>query len=162
MTSQSSLRVGNTEREAVAAELREHYAHGRLSMEEFNQRLDATFAAKTQRDLAEVTADLPHIRTQPTPLPASQATGPANRTGSYRSGNDRSGNDQRGFGRRGYASFATLIAALASLLIVFDAMAALRVPILGKVGILAAIFTIVRGLVRRIFGGGRGRCGRPW
>jgi hypothetical protein len=160
MTSQSSLRIGNTEREAVAAELREHYAHGRLSMEEFEQRLDATFAAKTQGDLTAVTADLPHVRPQPAPLPASRATGGA--AASYQSGSGWSGSHKRGYSGRGYATFATLMAALASLLIVYDGMAALRLPGFGRLGLLVAIFTIIRGLLRRVFGGGRGRCGRRW
>lgn len=161
MTSQSSLRIGNAEREAVAAELREHYAHGRLSMEEFNQRLDATFAARTQGDLTQVTADLPHVRPQPTPLPAARGGGPI-AARSYQSDDDWTGTQHRGYGRRGYATFATLMAALASLLIVFDGMAALRLPIFGRLGILVAIFTIIRGLFRRIFGGGPRRCGRRW
>ena len=40
MASQPSLRIGDREREAVAAELREHYAHGRLTLAEFNHRLE--------------------------------------------------------------------------------------------------------------------------
>ena len=75
MATQPSLRIGDAERDAVAAELREHYAHGRLTLEEFNQRLDAVFAAKTQRDLSRLTSDLPHVRSGGGPLP-SQRTRP--------------------------------------------------------------------------------------
>jgi len=36
----------------AAARLREHYAQGRLTLEEFHQRLDAVFAATTQSQLS--------------------------------------------------------------------------------------------------------------
>ena len=38
-----NVRVGDADREAVAAQLREHYADGRLTLEELNERLDQTF-----------------------------------------------------------------------------------------------------------------------
>jgi len=59
-----NVRVGDADREAVAAQLREHYADGRLTLEELNERLDQTFAAKTKADLNTVMRDLPQA-TQP-------------------------------------------------------------------------------------------------
>ena len=56
-----NLRVGDADREAIAAQLREHYADGRLTLEELNERLDQTFAARTRADLNVVMRDLPHI-----------------------------------------------------------------------------------------------------
>jgi Domain of unknown function (DUF1707) len=53
------MRVGDAEREAAAAEVREHFASGRLTQDELNQRLDQTFAAKTHGDLNAVFTDLP-------------------------------------------------------------------------------------------------------
>jgi Domain of unknown function (DUF1707) len=53
------MRVGDAEREAAAAEVREHFASGRLTQDELNQRLDQTFAAKTRGDLDAVFTDLP-------------------------------------------------------------------------------------------------------
>ena len=53
------MRVGDVEREAAAAEVREHFASGRLTQDELNQRLDQTFAAKTRADLNAVFTDLP-------------------------------------------------------------------------------------------------------
>ena len=77
MATQPNLRIGDSERNATAAELSEHYAHGRLTLEEFNQRLDATYAAKTQADLSRITADLPHVRSGGAPLPSARtARGP--------------------------------------------------------------------------------------
>ncbi|MGH3404624.1 MAG: DUF1707 SHOCT-like domain-containing protein, partial [Streptosporangiaceae bacterium] len=54
MATRPDLRISDADREATAASLREHYALGRLSLEEFNQRLSAAFAAVTQRDLDAV------------------------------------------------------------------------------------------------------------
>jgi len=54
-----NVRVGDADREAVAAQLREHFADGRLTLEELNERLDQAFAAKTRADLNTVLRDLP-------------------------------------------------------------------------------------------------------
>ena len=55
------IRASDTDRERTAALLREHHAHGRLTPEEFNDRVDQTFAAKTIGDLDALLADLPAI-----------------------------------------------------------------------------------------------------
>jgi hypothetical protein len=67
----SEMRVGHDEREAVAAELREHYAQGRLTIDEMNERLDLAFAAKTRGDLDALMRDLPSQR----PAPAAAQSG---------------------------------------------------------------------------------------
>ena len=71
MAAASGLRIGDADREAVAASLREHFAQGRLTLEEFQHRLGAVFSARTDRDLADITRDLPHA---PVP-PRHQAAG---------------------------------------------------------------------------------------
>jgi DUF1707 SHOCT-like domain len=53
------MRVGDAEREAAAAELREHFASGRLNQDELDARLSAVFAAKTRGDLNAQFTDLP-------------------------------------------------------------------------------------------------------
>jgi hypothetical protein len=53
------MRISDADREAAAAELREHFASGRLDQEELNERLDRVFAAKTRGDLNGLFADLP-------------------------------------------------------------------------------------------------------
>src|SRR6202522_3792169 len=53
------MRVGDAERDAAANELREHFASGRLTQDELNERLDQTFAAKTRGDLSALFTDLP-------------------------------------------------------------------------------------------------------
>jgi hypothetical protein len=184
MATQPSLRIGDQERDAVAAELREHYAHGRLTLEEFNERLDAVFAAKTQHDLSRLTADLPHIRSGGAPLPSSRtgrspslASGPPQSgwpaaggwpgrvaAGAVSAGGDWSGGWQggnwsgRNRRRGGFATLTTLLAAVATWLLVYDVLiAGVRFPWPGRMGLLVAIFTLIRGLLRRIFGGARRR-----
>jgi hypothetical protein len=51
--------VGDAERDATATQLREHYATGRLTLDELNERLDQTFKARTGADLNAVMRDLP-------------------------------------------------------------------------------------------------------
>lgn len=53
------LRIGDAERDAAAADLGEHYAAGRLTLDELNDRLDAVFSAKTFGQLTRILADLP-------------------------------------------------------------------------------------------------------
>jgi Domain of unknown function (DUF1707) len=67
-----NVRVGDADREAIAAQLREHYADGRLTLEELNERLDQVFAAKTKGDLNTVMRDLP----QPAGMPYGGAAWP--------------------------------------------------------------------------------------
>jgi uncharacterized membrane-anchored protein len=53
------LRVSDAERDAVASELSQHFQDGRLDQAEYDKRVTAAMAAKTQRDLDELLADLP-------------------------------------------------------------------------------------------------------
>ena len=71
MAARNEMRVGDAEREAAAAELREHYASGRLTLDELNERIDKAFAAKTRGDLNVLMTDLPSRR----PAGASGAPG---------------------------------------------------------------------------------------
>jgi hypothetical protein len=74
------LRAGDADRERVAQALREAHAQGRLDLEELSTRLDAALSARTLRELAELTADLPTDSdaargAPPLPVPASTARG---------------------------------------------------------------------------------------
>jgi DUF1707 SHOCT-like domain/Transcriptional regulator PadR-like family len=55
------LRIGNADREATAAALGEHFAQGRLTLEELLARLDSAFTATRQSEIAQVTRDLPYL-----------------------------------------------------------------------------------------------------
>ena len=70
MTEGFNVRVGDADREAVAAQLRDHYADGRLTLDELNERLDQTFAAKTTADLTTVMRDLPYAPRTTAGLPS--------------------------------------------------------------------------------------------
>jgi Domain of unknown function (DUF1707) len=64
------MRISDADREHVAARLRDHFAEGRLSSEELDERITATLGAKTAGDLRHVLADLPESGL--TPPPAAQ------------------------------------------------------------------------------------------
>jgi hypothetical protein len=61
MATGSNIRVGDADRDATATQLREHYAAGRLTLDELNERLEQTFAARTGADLNAVMRDLPSL-----------------------------------------------------------------------------------------------------
>jgi Domain of unknown function (DUF1707) len=48
-------------RDRTTAALREHLAAARLTFEEFDERLDRAYAAKTLGELAEIMTDLPAV-----------------------------------------------------------------------------------------------------
>ncbi|BAC72895.1 hypothetical protein AQJ43_25390 [Streptomyces avermitilis] len=55
----SELRASDADRERVAEQLRDAVAEGRLDMEEFEERLEATYKARTYGELTPITRDLP-------------------------------------------------------------------------------------------------------
>jgi hypothetical protein len=55
----SLMRVSDGDRERAAGVLREAAGHGRITMDELDERLELAYAAKTYADLAAVTRDLP-------------------------------------------------------------------------------------------------------
>ncbi len=59
MTSDESIRASDVDREVVVATLRDAYTAGRLTLEEFDERTTAAYAARTWGDLRRLTADLP-------------------------------------------------------------------------------------------------------
>jgi hypothetical protein len=56
---QPPIRIGDAEREAAATALGEHYAAGRLTKQEYDERAAVVWAAKTAMDMQPVFADLP-------------------------------------------------------------------------------------------------------
>ena len=61
------IRISDADREGATARLREHFAEGRLSSEELDERISAALSAKTAGDLRRVLADLPEPETAPAP-----------------------------------------------------------------------------------------------
>ncbi|TFV45988.1 DUF1707 domain-containing protein [Blastococcus sp. TF02A-35] len=66
------LRAADADRTAVATALGEHMAAGRLTVAEYEERLERAYAARTYGELAVLTDDLP-----PAGLPAVPAPAPA-------------------------------------------------------------------------------------
>jgi DUF1707 SHOCT-like domain len=54
-----NLRAADADRERVAERLRTSHAEGRLDMDEFQQRLERCYEAKTLGELGELVRDLP-------------------------------------------------------------------------------------------------------
>jgi uncharacterized protein DUF1707 len=54
-----SLRLSDAERETAIGDLREHVAQGRLTLEEFSERVDAALRARVVSDLEPVRSGLP-------------------------------------------------------------------------------------------------------
>jgi hypothetical protein len=143
-------RVSSADRETVADLLAEHYAAGRISIEEFHTRLDAAYAATWGRELARVTADLP-----------PPAAGPAARAGvasQARRGPARATSGPWPRRRRhrnwlmwpalvmltGLVGLALLIAALPHGGLVLTALALIAVPVVALACFLAVIAWIAR------------------
>jgi hypothetical protein len=53
------IRVADDDRERVVVELREHAVAGRLTLEEFSERVDQAYAARTRGELDVVLRELP-------------------------------------------------------------------------------------------------------
>jgi len=157
----AGLRVSDAERDATAAELREHYAAGRLSLDELDQRISQSFAAKTRGDLDAVMHDLPSLRPGSTALPgAGQPLSGAGWTGQGRGrgprwhqdpGSGRAG--QRGPWGPGRAIGVAISAMVAlCLLAVFGILAATGSMIGGRPFIIVALLAAL-GLLRRLLFG---------
>ena len=166
MASGYNVRVGDADREAVAAQLREHYADGRLTLEELNERLDQAFAAKTKADLNVVMRDLPQAMRPGAGLPYAGtglpyagagwpgpgwhgpvAPGPGQQYG--RGGWD--GGRSRGPG----GAFAPMLG-LVWLLVILGSVLMFGLGG-GDRPIAIVLFLAALALVRRLFGLGRGR-----
>ncbi len=70
------LRLGDAERDEAIVRLSEHYAAGRLDKDEFDERSDAVWTAKTRGDLVPVFSDL-----APPPSEHFRGAGPRRRRG---------------------------------------------------------------------------------
>ncbi|MER5319720.1 DUF1707 SHOCT-like domain-containing protein [Streptosporangium roseum] len=61
MAAGPEMRASDGDRDKVASVLREHYAQGRLTVEEFDERLEQLYTSKTYGELATLTSDLPDV-----------------------------------------------------------------------------------------------------
>jgi hypothetical protein len=81
-----SIRIGNAERELAVTALGDHFAQGRLSPDEFEERMTTAYAARTAAELDRLFDDLPRPAPPPSPAlpPTTAFRGPA--TPAYGSG----------------------------------------------------------------------------
>lgn len=103
MTSNTRIRASDADRDRAIAALREHLAAGRLTIEEFDERMDKAFAAKTLGELDSLMADLPEIgpgQLPDAPVGRSAAGPPLTRRppGSVEAGRGRLGPGRRSAG----------------------------------------------------------------
>jgi DUF1707 SHOCT-like domain len=69
------MRVSDADRDRVAARLREHFAEGRLTSDEMDERISAALNAKTAGDLRHLTSDLPEPAVVPPQPPSARWQG---------------------------------------------------------------------------------------
>jgi hypothetical protein len=75
-TDPGRLRISDTDRHQVAEILRQAAGEGRIDLTELDERLEATYAAKTYADLVPLTADLPVRGPAARPAPRPRPAGP--------------------------------------------------------------------------------------
>jgi DUF1707 SHOCT-like domain len=75
MNGYPGIRASDEDRSQTAAALGEHYAAGRLTLEEFQERLDKAYTAMTVAELDRLMADLPG--TDLSRIPERRAPAPA-------------------------------------------------------------------------------------
>jgi hypothetical protein len=69
-------RIGDADREAAVTALGEHYAAGRLTKEEFDERADQAWVARTASGLWPLFADLPRATSAGSAGPAARPAAP--------------------------------------------------------------------------------------
>lgn len=83
----SELRISDEDRHKVAEVLRQAAGEGRIDLEELDERLEATYRAKTYGELVPITVDLPMAgaAAQPTPVPPRPTPAPIGAVARYAS-----------------------------------------------------------------------------
>jgi Domain of unknown function (DUF1707) len=77
MATDDLIRASDVDREAVVTTLREAYTAGRLTLDEFDERMAASYAGRTWGDLRALTADLPVQPVLGTDIPDRQPSSAA-------------------------------------------------------------------------------------
>ena len=68
------MRASDADRQAVVDKLHKAHDDGRLSLAEYDERVQAAYAARTYADLLLLTADLPDVQYPPAVSPRTRAT----------------------------------------------------------------------------------------
>jgi len=163
MASGPDLRIGDAERDVTTRQLRECFAQGRLTMDEFNDRLGQALSATTQLELDRLTQDLPPTRPSPAALPHTAgyrgdlryAYNPGRDQGSWQGGSQGASS---GCGTRMRSRLGMGLAVLFAIWLLLSVLTPLALfPFGGRIAILLLVFGVLRGIVRRLFGLGRRR-----
>ncbi len=175
MATGSNIRVGDADRDATATQLREHYAAGRLTLDELNERLEQTFAARTGADLKAVTRDLPSLdgawARAGGPAADSSLSAPLPRSDQGQQDQGQWDQGQWGRGRRrpGYSVLGVLVPVMLAIWALLLLGGAFGFGFGGGRPLAVVLLVAVVGMIRRLFGGRRGygrpygrRCGRRW
>jgi hypothetical protein len=152
------MRVSDAEREAAAAEVREHFASGRLNQDELDERLTSVFAAKTRGDLNALFTDLPSGGHG-----WASASAPGDAYAGSQARGDGRGDTRGGPAWRGVGRFA-IVGVLVPMLFLVGILGVFGIGTGRPFGIVLifAAFALLRRLLfmifgRRRMGGGRGR-----
>jgi hypothetical protein len=89
-----ATRIGDAERDTATAELGDHYAAGRLTLDELHERIALALSARTHGQLTRVMRDLPSLRRAPRPVPGPTPGEPP-LSGGQRPGGADAGRDGR-------------------------------------------------------------------
>ena len=175
MATGSNIRVGDADRDATATQLREHYAAGRLTLDELNERLEQTFAARTGADLKAVTRDLPSLdgawARAGGPAADSSLSAPLLRSdqGQQDQGQWDQGQWDQAGRRPGYSVLGVLVPVMLAIWALLLLGGAFGFGFGGGRPLAVVLLLAVVGMIRRMFGGRRGygrpygrRCGRRW
>ncbi len=172
MATGSNIRVGDADRDATATQLREHYAAGRLTLDELNERLEQTFAARTGADLKAVMRDLPPLdgawARAGGPAADSSLSAPLLRSdqGQWDQGQGQWGQGGR---RHGYSVLSVLVPVMLAVWALLLLGGAFGFGFGGGRPLAVVLLLAVVAMIRRLFGGRGGygrpygrRCGRRW
>jgi hypothetical protein len=69
------IRVSDADREQTVKLLERHHVDGRLTWEEFSERMEAAFHARTREDLRRTLVDLPSLDERPPPAEPAARSG---------------------------------------------------------------------------------------
>ncbi len=160
MSPNPSIRASDRDRDRTAELLREHHAVGRIDAEEFAERLDRAYEARTIRDLDALTADLPAIDLYPLPT-ASLPRGRAVHSGLpsvYTRGQRPGGRRRRWRAPTGWpAAWSGFVILLVACLVL--RIAGVVVPIIG-VGAIGVLMLTGQIVSSRALGRGGSSAGR--
>jgi hypothetical protein len=92
----TEIRISDAERDAAVTALGEHYAAGRLTKDEYDERASQAYAARTASALRPLFVDLPAPHPGTGPATGPGATGQSARTTYRRPGRSGPGRTRRG------------------------------------------------------------------